>query len=253
MATFAADDSGAVERIGRGPGERRGLLRRRGGRRGRSRAAGEAVTGKDRYSRFVDAMKFLLPAIAAAMIVAILVWPSMSLEEGQFRVGFLSNIKLNSLENLTLVRARYVGADQKDRPFMVTAEMANQVSPQSDLVTLSAPAADITLEDGKWLALTAKSGEFRQKSQQLVLWGQVSIFHDDGYTFQTESAQVNLKQGSAKGDEPVVGYGPAGTLHAEGFRVIDKGRRVVFTGPARLVIQPDSGGTFGETMGRYVP
>jgi lipopolysaccharide export system protein LptC len=55
----------------------------------------------------------------------------------------------------------------------------------------------------------------------------------------TESAQVNLAEGVASGDAPVVGQGPAGELEAEGFRVSDDGKRILFDGHARLVIVPD--------------
>ncbi|MDJ0949428.1 MAG: LPS export ABC transporter periplasmic protein LptC [Alphaproteobacteria bacterium] len=208
-----------------------------------------AKARKDRYSRFVGTMKFLLPTVAASMMILLLLWPQvMNVEEGHFRVGFLSNLTLNTLENLTLVRAKYIGADREQRPYMVTAEMANQASPDSDKITLSVPAADITLKDGKWLALTAKSGEFRQHSQQLRLWGEVSIFHDDGYSFYTESARVDIKQGYAEGHDAVVGYGPAGSLKAEGFRVVDKGRRIIFTGKARLVINPNADDSVGSNI-----
>ena len=137
-----------------------------------------------------------------------------------------------------MIKARYVGSDEKNRPFTVTADMANQASPQSDLVILSVPAADMTLENGKWVALTAKSGEYYQKAKRLVLKGQVSLFHDDGYTVQTEIARIDLGAGSADGNKPVIAYGPAGKLRAEGFRIVDKGRRIVFTGKSHLVMRP---------------
>lgn len=208
--------------------------------------------GKDRYSRFVGAMKFVLPGLAAGMLALILIWPNLKVAESGFRVGFLSGLKLDSLENLTLVRARYVGTDKENRPYMVTAEMANQVSPASERITLSVPAADITLEDGKWVALTAKSGEFDQKAKKLVLWGEVSIFHDDGYSFQTESAQVDLELGNAEGDDPVVGYGPLGSLTAKGFRVIDKGRRIIFTGESHLIARPGARAVMSSSMKKLI-
>lgn len=218
------------------------------------RAAGGAEGGifKDRYSRFVEAMKFTLPALAACMMALVLLWPNVGFDDGRFRVGFLSTLKLGNLENLTLVRARYTGIDDKKRPYTVTAEMANQISPTSDRIQLSVPAADITLEDGKWIALTAKSGEFQQDSQKLTLTGNVSIFHDDGYSFQTESMMINLKQGDARGDAPVVGYGPLGTLRAEGFRIIDKGRRIIFTGRAHMVIRRKGGAGLSPQMRNYM-
>jgi len=252
MATIVADGDQAIPRgTRRAVGQRLGFVDRRKDANRSGDVIREEAARQNRYSRFVGAMKLILPIVALGMISTIFIWPKLYLEEGRFRVGFLSNLSLDTLENLTLVRARYIGTDKKNRAYMVTAEMANQVSPESDQITLSAPAADITLEDGKWLAMTAKSGEFGQKAQTLLLWGEVSIFHDDGYSFHTETVSVDLKQGSAEGDQPVVGFGPAGRLEAEGFRIIDKGRRVVFTGKSKLVLWPGAADALGGGMKQY--
>lgn len=228
---------GAAPRT-RGAGYRRliSVASRRGRRR--SSARSDNPLFRDRYSRFVGTMKFVLPAAAAVMIAVILIWPSLRGEHSGFRSGFLSRLKIQDIENLTLVKARYVGTDSKDRPYTVTADMARQKSPGSDIVTLSSPAADITLENGSWVALTAKSGAFSQKRKRLDLNGEVSLFHDDGYTFRTDHIRIDLDKGKAVGNDPVVGYGPLGQIKAQGVRILDKGRRIVFTGKAHLVIRP---------------
>jgi len=216
--------------------------RRNGGRSFRS------ALFKDRYSHFVGLMKFGLPAAAAAMIALIALWPHLNFDD-DFRIGFLSALKVRDLENLTLVRARYLGTDEKNRPYTVTAEMATQDNPKSDLITLSVPAADITLEDGTWVALTAKTGELHQNSRSLDLIGQVSIFHDEGYSFRTESVRIDLAAGSAIGEEEIIGYGPMGRIEASGIQVLDKGRRVVFTGKTKLIILPGADERLGSTLG----
>jgi len=194
--------------------------------------------GRDGYSRFVGLMKWLLPALALSMIALIALWPNIDFESAGVRSGFLSSLRLVDIENLTLIRARYVGTDENNRPYTVTADMASQENPESPTVSLAAPAADITLEDGKWVAVTARAGEFNQQDQTLALNGEVSVFHDDGYSFRTEGVRINLADGSAEGDLPVSGHGPAGTLEAEGFRIVDKGRQVFFTGRTSLIILP---------------
>jgi lipopolysaccharide export system protein LptC len=55
----------------------------------------------------------------------------------------------------------------------------------------------------------------------------------------SSSARLDLKVGTAEGDEKVEGHGPTGTISAEGFRVLDNGARVFFTGPAKLVLRPE--------------
>ena len=64
--------------------------------------------------------------------------------------------------------------------------------------------------------------------------------HSGGYTVETAEARIDLKDGSAEGNKTVLGHGPAGTLRSEGFRILDNGQVVRFTGKARLVINANS-------------
>ena len=92
------------------------------------------------------------------------------------------------------------------------------------------------LADGSWVALTANDGRFEADTNILHLAGDVNLFHDQGYEFNTTTAQVDLVTSTASGDDPVKGQGPFGVLDAEGFRVLDSGARILFLGPARLTV-----------------
>jgi lipopolysaccharide export system protein LptC len=94
------------------------------------------------------------------------------------------------------------------------------------------------MNDGTWLALTAKVGYYDRQTELLDLVGDVNLFHDQGFEVRTEKAQVDLKGGTASGDLPVEGQGPSGTLTAEGFRAIDSGKTVIFTGKSKMILYP---------------
>ena len=53
----------------------------------------------------------------------------------------------------------------------------------------------------------------------------------------TAAAQIQLREGSASGDEPVAAQGPFGTLTSEGFRLTDRGQVVIFTGRSHAVLE----------------
>jgi lipopolysaccharide export system protein LptC len=108
------------------------------------------------------------------------------------------------------------------------------------LVTLELPKADITLQDGAWLALTARSGEYRKDAQVLDLTGSVNLYHDKGFELRTEAARIHLDLGMAEGAHPVQGQGNLGTIQAEGFKVLDRGARIFFLGRSHLVIEPQA-------------
>lgn len=196
----------------------------------------------DAYSAFVGFTKFMLPIVAVVLVALVFFWPQLEKTRKSITNSIMTALTPEDFENLQIVRPRYVGVDDSNRPFLLTAEVARQESAKADLVTLIAPKADITLEGGTFLALTANAGSYLQSSKTLRLSGDVSIFHDEGYSFQTEEATIDFVAGTASGDTPVVAEGPLGTLNSEGFRVGDMGETFIFTGHARLVVYSDDEG-----------
>lgn len=204
-----------------------------------ARAAPPRLSLRDRYSMFVGTMKVLLPAMAAALILLIVAWPQFTGERDKFRLG-ATKLGSNQLDNLSMLNARFDGVDQKSQPYSVTADVATQSRQDENLIELELPKADLTLTDGTWLALTARAGEFNREARLLDLVGAVTLFHDQGFELQTSAARVDLGEATAEGEEPVEGHGTAGSIKAEGFRVLDRGRRIVFTGRSHLTLLPDA-------------
>ena len=211
------------------------------GRRPRAASPPPRLSIRNRYSIFVGFMKVLLPATAAALILLVVAWPQFTIDEGQFRLS-MSQLAPEQADSLTMLNARFEGVDDEDQPYTITADMATQSEDDKDLVTLELPKADITLEDGAWLALTARSGEYHKQSNILDLAGSVSLFHDRGFELQTEAARIDLNESTAEGVHPVKGQSSVGSIQAEGFRVLDRGARILFTGKSHLVVMPEAGG-----------
>ncbi len=183
-------------------------------------------------------MKIVLPALAVVLILLVVIWPQVSLKEGRLRIS-LSDITLEETDRLIMLNARFEGVDDKNQPYTLTADQARQSTGVSDLVELELPKGDLLQKSGSWLALTARQGLYNRFAELLDLSGDVSLFHDRGFELHTESAQVDLKGGTAYGYEPVQGQGPNGTIASEGFRLLDRGEIIVFTGASRLVIYMD--------------
>ena len=203
------------------------------GTQARPRHPPRAGTG---YSRFVVLMKITLPMIAATLVALIVVWPQFKEVREGFRIE-LARFKL-STGGQHANNARYTGTDAHGRPFTITSETAVQEEDQPGVVKLEHPKADITLANGSWVAANAPDGTFRRLDQMLDLWGGVSIFHDSGFEIHSPTAKIDVAHGTAEGDDHVDGNGPAGTIAAVGFRVLDNGARVIFNGPAKLTLRP---------------
>lgn len=198
------------------------------------------------YSRFVGMMKVLLPVGAAVLIGMVVVWPYLKPTDGRFHIGF-SSLVATEAENPNIVNPRLVGTDEKNQPFSITADLAKNFQLRKDFwkdaapVELEMPKADITLKDGSWLVLTANTGLLTPSSKLLELNGQVNLFHDSGYELRTSHAVIDLEKGSAVSDQPVEGQGPFGNIDAEGLTLTDKGKDIVFTGKAKLILYPNAG------------
>ncbi|MGF1609058.1 MAG: LPS export ABC transporter periplasmic protein LptC [Kiloniellales bacterium] len=196
-------------------------------------------SGRNAYSLFVVVLKVVLPAFAAALVLLVVVWPQLNPDDSRFRIG-VTRISLSQAENLSMMNARYDGIDKESRPFTITADLATQESANADIVDLELPKADITLEDGTWLVLTAKTGRYRREAETVELNDNVVVFHDQGFEVRTDAATIFLKEGAARGSSPVQGQGPSGLLTSEGFQLINRGERIIFTGKSRLVLYSES-------------
>ncbi|HEX6978664.1 MAG TPA: LPS export ABC transporter periplasmic protein LptC [Alphaproteobacteria bacterium] len=183
----------------------------------------------------VSFLKLLLPAVAVALVALILLWPQLNPMAQGFRLRPVT-VGFEDLENLRVVSPRYVGSDSKNQPYTITAEQATQVSGNSDVTDLVMPKGDIMLNGGTWVALSAQTGTYRKEQRILDLEGDVNLFHDGGYEIVTSRAKIDLANGSAAGDDPVVGQGPDVEMQGQGFRVYDRGNRIVVTGQSKLVI-----------------
>jgi lipopolysaccharide export system protein LptC len=192
------------------------------------------------HSHIVSLLKLVLPSVAVGLVAMILLWPQLNPIDQRFRLKPVA-VSIDDLENLRMMNPRYVGSDEQDQPYVVTADQALQVSGDSNVTDLVKPKGDITLKDGTWLALSAETGTYRKNDQLLDLEGNVNLFHDGGYEIATARARIDLEKNNAEGNDPVVGQGPDTELRGQGFRVYNRGERVLVTGQSRLLIRPGEG------------
>ncbi len=185
------------------------------------------------------AAKRLLPRGAFAALALIALWPRLAGMEEQVRVAYRKPSLSVPTGAASVVEPNFQGMDERGRPYSVSADSAALVA-GSDSGRLARPRGDGTLEDGAGVMLQAEAGMFHRQARTLDLTGNVALFHDSGYEVRTDRAEVDLRGGSASGDEPVSAQGPAGTIDAAGFSLTDRGDVVVFTGPARMVLMPET-------------
>ena len=196
-------------------------------------------TGGFARSRVVSAMKYILPGLAMALLVVVVAWSEFDNDNNRFQapeaVGPIGTSRPQ------VINARVVSVDSRLRPYQITADSSALKKIEGrEFYFLEHPKADFVLEDGSWVVLTANDGEYEEKSKNLFLVGNVSVYHEKGHELKTLKAMINLDERSALGDESVIGKGPLGSLSSEGFRIYEGGSRVIFTGKSKMIVRSGS-------------
>lgn len=189
------------------------------------------------HSRFVQRSKWILPTLAASLLLLVATWPQ--LKSAIDRLHFtVPRIDISEARNLRMVDPRYNGIDKQNRPYVLTATTATQASGSDDIVSLASPKADMTTNSGNWVEVTSYTGTYQPQPQLLDLYGDVELYQDRGNEFHTDSARLDIANGTAKSDEPVKGQGPFGHVTAEGFTMLDRGAVIQFSGKTNLTLLP---------------
>jgi len=205
-------------------------------------AAWPGAAPDNRHSRRVALLKRVLPAIGVALLLLIAVWPRLAPLWERMRLAFPA-IDLREARQLRMVNPHYAGVDHLGRPFAVTAAFGRQVPDRQDLMSLEAPRADMKMHAGADVVVTAATGIYQSPVQLLDLFGQVTLVHQNGARFVTDTARVDVANSSAEGGDPVVGQGPSGDVNAAGFRILGKGDTIMFTGRSDMLLRGATSGT----------
>jgi lipopolysaccharide export system protein LptC len=177
-----------------------------------------------------------LPVIGVALLVLVAIWPRLGPLLESVRFGF-PVIDLREAHELRMLNPRYAGVDRENRPYVVTSAIGRQASNRDDLMSLERPRAEMTMHSGALVVVTAATAMYQSQAQLLDLFGDVNLVHENGTRFVTNTAHVDVAADSAVGNEPVTGHGPSGDITGQGFRVVDKGNTLVFTGKSNLLLK----------------
>jgi lipopolysaccharide export system protein LptC len=157
----------------------------------------------------------------------------------------VATVGSNEKAEVVVDDVKFDGKDDKGRPYSITAVSASHPDGDDRHISLKKPMADITTSSGAYVALTANDGVLDRDAKKVTLTGDVTLFHDNGLSFQTERATIDLHAKTAEGNAPVEGQNGDGELASQGFRVLDDGDTIEFTGKAYMKIFPkqkDQGG-----------
>jgi len=198
-------------------------------------------SNRRRYSRFVSAMKWVLPAGAGLIVLSVFI------ASGTFDTRDKLAITFREIETVDddrrMVSPKVTGVDSHGRPYTLVANTATQAPDNPNRITMENIEADLLLDDGgEWLSLTSRFGLLNTDMEEIELWENIRVFSSEGYRMEGATARIDFNEGTLKSDNPVYGQGPLGTLEANGMEAENDGETIRFTGGVKMVIFPGAEG-----------
>ncbi len=204
----------------------------------------KAATVNAGYTKFVRTMRLALP-IAAMIVVAVLFMRSgveKTLVTATHTDINNKEIKEQEISQNELINPVFETKDKKSQPYKITATRAIQGEKNKDLIMLERPVGVMNMKDGVNITMISNTGAYRQDTERFFLQGDVVVKHSDGYILQSEETHIDLKQNFAWSEKNVQGSGTDITISASGVKANGNTGEIIFTGPAKLVLENGLGG-----------
>ena len=140
-------------------------------------------------------------------------------------------------ERLRVDNALYRGADNKNRPFSLTAGEAVQRSSAEGIVRMNDVVARLLLDEGP-ARLVAQGGQYNIDNEIVAVRGPLRPTAADGYRMVARGVSLDLANKQLVGSGGVDGAIPAGTFSADRLNADLSARTITLTGNARLRMEP---------------
>ena len=183
-----------------------------------------------RRSRVIAVLRILLPGL----ILLILAGLAGMVAYNTFMAQPVSAGSSN--EPIRLVNPRFVGRDDRGRPFVLIAASATRDPQDYQKVYLDKPALVLDEEGPDPLRITAAKGIYHEATRKLEVSGGVRLAGARG-AFDTAESLFDTHTGELVGSGPVHGLGSLGEINAKSYGVYDKGARMVFKGGVHTRLQ----------------
>jgi lipopolysaccharide export system protein LptC len=187
-----------------------------------------------RPPRVANFLRVFLPGLALLVLIALVVWPVL-------RPNKIVTTMVKNIPDLVVDNLHFTGLDSKNQPYSISALKATRPKGLNNIYDLDKPEGELTMTSGTWVAVKSHYGRYDQDNRKLWLGGDVQVFHDKGYQFTSDEAQVDLNDNFAWGEKPVLIQGGFGEIRGQGFKLLDGGHIMIVKGPAHALLTLHSG------------
>ena len=184
------------------------------------------------HKRKTRTVKIIFPAVAAALIGLLAVFPSLK-EHTDF------SIQIDKPHTIT---------DKSNRVNTFTAETVDETETGSQIFKIQNPHGKMPTSDEQSVDITAPIGYYDRNTKIFSLNEIVNINYSDGMTAQTTKAFYDSNLSMAYGNSPLSAEGKYGTLQTQGFEYYTDSEKAILKGKTDIHAAAEA---FGEKTDIY--
>ena len=190
------------------------------------------------YSKFIKTIKFVFLGISILMLLLIVI----NNRQSQIKIvgdKFSYSEKIDGSINQVLVKPIFMGLNNKEQPFKVTASKATRFKEQTDTFYLENPIGEILIDNDKYY-LSGNNGVYDKNIQELKINGDVKFNNNLDLKFSTTEVFFDFKKQILFGEKAVSGYRNNTKIDSQGIKILNKENKIIFTGKTKLLLKNEN-------------
>ena len=184
------------------------------------------------YSVFIKSLKYILLLFSVSIFILV-VYNNNPIEQENVYSNFSYNESDFQSAKQVLRKPTFVGIDKKNQPFKIMANKATRLKNEPNIFNLEKPTGEINTGKEKFF-LSGNKGIFYKDAEQLEVKGNVTFDNGDEMTFTTSEMYFDFKKEILFGNKKVNGKKNNSVIVSEGFKIINNGEQIFFTGKTKL-------------------
>ena len=189
-----------------------------------------------KYSIIINSLKYFLISISIVILIFLAIKITPTKTNIQSTVSF-ENERFSSASQI-LSKPLFMGLDKKKKPFKVSALRATRYNNNQDEFNLEKPMGEIETNSEKFF-MNGDFGVYNKKSQLLTVEGDVNLTDKISLEFKTSKAFFDFKKEILFSNTDVIGRKRHSLIKAEGFKILNKKNKIIFTGKSKLILRND--------------
>ncbi len=187
------------------------------------------------HSRLVARLRIVLPLLAVGVAGLYFISPKIQMTIG----GVNASVAGVVIEKgrLRMVNPKLEGVNAEQGAYVVTADYAEQVVANPDIIYLTEIRAEMNNAGKGWSRMTAPKGVFETKTEKLELIGDIRTAQSGGMTARLSRASIDMKKQLIISNEPVDVDFLNGTVRSDAMTIHTGERRVIFRDNVRVNIR----------------